>query len=120
MLLLLPFDAAHYHCMQALLAMNMTRKRVLVFGSTSPKYEALCLALGAAHVTTVEYNQLTYEHDRITTLTAAEFAGRQQDLAGMFDVALSISRPVGVSRLLLLRFDAAVLLLLPAALITMG
>lgn len=39
-----------------------------VFGSTSPWYEALLLASGAHHITTVEYNRLTYDHPNITTL----------------------------------------------------
>ncbi len=32
----------------------------------------MLIALGAKHVTTVEYNKLTYEHDQITTTTPAD------------------------------------------------
>lgn len=34
--------------------------KTLVFGSTEPWFEALLLAAGASHVTTLEYNRLTY------------------------------------------------------------
>lgn len=40
--------------------------RVVVFGSTSPFFEALALAAGAAHVVTLEYNRLTYSEVCIT------------------------------------------------------
>lgn len=38
--------------------------RVLVVGSMEPWHEALCLAFGAAKVTTVDYNRLHYAHPR--------------------------------------------------------
>ena len=38
----------------------------------SPYHEALLLAFGARHVTTVEYNKLTYDHDKITTVTPVD------------------------------------------------
>lgn len=43
--------------------------RVLVLGSSSPWVEAAALAHGAKEVVTVEYNQLTYEHPGISTVT---------------------------------------------------
>ena len=71
--------------------------RVVVFGSMEPWFECLCLAAGAAHVTTVEYNRLTYEHENIDTLTVVElqaatnagFAG--SSVLGSFDVGISAS-----------------------------
>ena len=69
--------------------------RVVVFGSMEPWFECLCLAAGAAHVTTVEYNRLTYEHERISTLTVAELeaanAAAPTRLLGSFDVGISAS-----------------------------
>ncbi len=53
---------------------------------TAPcSFESVCLALGAAHVTTVEYNALTYEHERVTTVVPADMG------TGPWDVALSVS-----------------------------
>lgn len=43
--------------------------RVVVFGSTQPTVEAMLLAAGAAFVMTVEYNQLTYDHPSVLTVT---------------------------------------------------
>ncbi len=62
---------------------------VLIYGSMEPWYEAMMLAAGAASVTTVEYNQLTYDHPSITTVTPAEL--KTATPSGGFDVALSIS-----------------------------
>ena len=46
---------------------------VLVMGSQEPWYEAVALAHGAQQVVTLEYNNLTYAHDRILTTTPARF-----------------------------------------------
>ena len=62
---------------------------VLIYGSMEPWYEAMMLAAGAASVTTVEYNQLTYDHPSITTVTPPEL--KTATPSGGFDVALSIS-----------------------------
>ena len=48
-------------------------KRVLVIGSTEPWLEAICLVLGAAHVTTIDYNNLTYSHDQLSTYNKYDF-----------------------------------------------
>ena len=58
-----------------------------MFGSTSPWYEALLLALGAQHVTTVEYNRLTYDHPNITTLLLSNLDTTKSH----FDAAISLS-----------------------------
>jgi hypothetical protein len=47
-----------------------------------PYHESLLLALGAQHVTTVEYNKLTYDHDQITTVTPAEFTVPEGGVSG--------------------------------------
>lgn len=76
----------------AIMSLDLTGKRVIVFGSTAPRFEALCLARGAATVVTVEHNQLTYEHPQLQTMTVAQFELQQDSLAGTFDIALSVSR----------------------------
>lgn len=58
----------------------------VIFGSTSPWYESLMLALGAKHITVIEYNKLTYSHPAITTLRVTEYRHTQD-----FDIALSLS-----------------------------
>lgn len=63
-------------------------KRVAVYGSMEPWYECLALAAGAAHVTTIEYNRLTYDHPNITTLTVSQ---ARAEPPRPFDAALSIS-----------------------------
>ena len=47
----------------------------------------MLLALGAGHVTTVEYNNLTYSHPDITTLLPSNLDSRQHQ----FDAAFSLS-----------------------------
>ena len=55
---------------------NLTNKRVLVIGSTSPWVEAICLAAGAAQVVTLEYARIVTNHPLVTTLVPAEFLAR--------------------------------------------
>jgi SAM-dependent methyltransferase len=47
---------------------------IAVIGSASPWVEALALVIGAQDVVTLEYNNLTYDHPKISTI-----AGRQLD-----------------------------------------
>ena len=58
-----------------------------MFGSTSPWYEAMLLALGVHHVTTVEYNTLTYNHPNISTLLLSNLDATKIH----FDAAISLS-----------------------------
>lgn len=58
-----------------------------MFGSTHPWYEAILLAMGAAHVTVVEYNRLTYAHPNLSTILLSKLPQEPQ-----FNTALSISR----------------------------
>jgi hypothetical protein len=53
------------------------------------RYEALVIAHGAAHVTTLEYNRLQYSHPLIQTVVVN--ALNNASLGSAFDVALSIS-----------------------------
>jgi hypothetical protein len=46
--------------------------RVVVFGSTQPIVEAMLLAAGADFVMSVEYNNLTYDHPSILTVSPEE------------------------------------------------
>ncbi|RYG61303.1 hypothetical protein EON64_18670, partial [archaeon] len=46
--------------------------RLCVVGSSSPWVEAVALALGAESVVVLEYNDLTYAHPAIQTLTGGE------------------------------------------------
>lgn len=67
-------------------------KRVLVIGTERPWVEGICLALGAAHVTTLEYGKIENHHPQITTVTPEEF--RQQYRQGEinpFDIVVSFS-----------------------------
>jgi hypothetical protein len=61
--------------------------QVAVFGSMSPWYEAIAVAAGAAEVTTIEYNHLTYTHPQMKTTTPTDLVLP----VGGFDAALSIS-----------------------------
>ena len=77
----------------------------VVFGSTHPWYESLLLAMGASHVTTVEYNNLTYSHPLISTTKPSLL-----DQTSSFHTALSISRldsfcPFSMQFLTLCSFD---------------
>mmetsp|Transcript_24777 Transcript_24777/g.58535 ORF Transcript_24777/g.58535 Transcript_24777/m.58535 type:complete len:265 (-) Transcript_24777:1007-1801(-) len=65
----------------------MAGETVVIMGSAFPWYEALCIALDAAKVVTIEYNKLSYEHPKIETLTITEFDAAPR----RFSVALSIS-----------------------------
>lgn len=73
--------------LEAVLRHPIRGQHVIVFGSMEPWYEAVALAAGATHVTTIEYNTLTYDHPNMTTCTPSEV--RLPD--GGFDVGFSIS-----------------------------
>ena len=71
---------------------DMNGTRVLVVGSERPWVEAICLKLGAAHVTTLEYGRIDNTHPQITTRTPGEF--RELYRTGKlepFDVVVSFS-----------------------------
>lgn len=67
---------------------------VAVFGSAEPYVEVSCIEVGAKHVTTIEYNNLTYMHEKITTLSKFQFPtlyARGGEYRNSFDVAFSVS-----------------------------
>ena len=67
---------------------------VLIIGSNVPWYEAICVARGARSCTTLEYNELRYDHPRLRTVTVADFEGSRELPDGQlrrWDVAWSIS-----------------------------
>lgn len=73
-------------------------RRVCVFGSMEPWVEAALIALGAEHVLVVEYNRLTYNHTKITTVSAPYITDLDTGLyspgseyAASFHLAVSIS-----------------------------
>jgi hypothetical protein len=65
-------------------------KHAIVFGSQTPIVETLLLAMNVSHVTSVEYNRVTYNHSKITTITPDELDARPEK-DRRFDFALSIS-----------------------------
>jgi len=58
-------------------------KRALVIGSEIPWVEALCLAAGIEHVTTLEYGAIVSEHPSVATMTPDTF--RQAQLQGKLE-----------------------------------
>ncbi len=71
---------------------NNKKKRVLVIGSETPWVEAICLGLGAAHVTTLEYGRINSTHPRVNAMTPDRFRTHYRDgTLGTFDVVISHS-----------------------------
>ena len=63
---------------------------VLVVGSAEPWHEAVCLALGAARVTTVDYGSRKYEHPQLDQVNAS-FWKQLNDANLNYDVVVSAS-----------------------------
>ena len=76
--------------LQALATIALRDSKGCVFGSQEPWAESLLVAAGAAHVTTFEYNRLTFEHPSMRTLTVSELQATNAEDA-QCDLALSIS-----------------------------
>ena len=83
---------------------SLKGKKVAVFGSIDPYFECVALYFGAKSVTTFEYNQLTFEDDRLHVVTSERYndlveAAEQDELDHpdyahyhhYFDTALSFS-----------------------------
>jgi Caenorhabditis protein of unknown function, DUF268 len=80
------------HLRSELSQLPMENSSVLVIGSINPWVEAISLALGAAHVTTLEYATIRSEHPRHSAATPAQF--RQLYESGRlepFDIVVSHS-----------------------------
>lgn len=72
--------------------MDLEGKSVLVIGSEQSWLEAICLYLGAASVTTLEYGEIESQHPKIQTLTPEVFRKKYQDgTLGQFDRIVSYS-----------------------------
>jgi len=81
------------NCLEAgLRAADLHGKHVLVIGSEKPWVEALCLANGAAQITTLEYASLESSHTLVHVMTPSSMsiAARTNKLP-QFDVIVSFS-----------------------------
>lgn len=75
--------------------------KAVVFGSTEPWIETWLIYLGITEVVTSEYNDLTYEHDQIVTISGGSKRlvdesimtrdGSMKSYLGYFDIAVSMS-----------------------------
>ena len=63
---------------------------VLVVGSAEPWHEAVCLALGASRVTTVDYGSRKYEHPRLDQVNGS-FWNQLDDANLNYDVVVAAS-----------------------------
>ena len=71
---------------------DLMNKFVLVIGSEKPWLEAICLFLGAAGVTTLEYGVITSEHPKIKTMVPFQFRqGYQDGTLEKFDAIVTFS-----------------------------
>lgn len=71
--------------------LNLKGKSVLVIGSERPWFEAICLHLGAAQVTTLEYGKITSHHPQIKTMIPSEFQQAYKAGQLLFDMVVSFS-----------------------------
>lgn len=69
----------------------LNHSKILVIGSTSPWVESLLLSLGAEEVTTIEYNQLTYDHPKLKTISHEHFDQFYASSNSQYDFIFSIS-----------------------------
>jgi hypothetical protein len=72
-------------------ASEVSGTSAVIFGSTSPWYEAMVLASGAHSVVTIDYNRLSYQHPKIVTAIPSQILPLIPREHGGFDVAFSIS-----------------------------
>jgi hypothetical protein len=78
--------------MDSLHKADLRGKRVLVVGSEIPWVEALCIAEGAAHVTTLEYGEIHSGHPSISTMTPVIFREKfLNGTLGVFDRVVTFS-----------------------------
>jgi hypothetical protein len=69
-------------------------KHAFVIGSETPWVEAMLLAIGASHVTTIEYGAIVSQHPNVSTMTPAQVTERFLASNGAepkFDVAVTFS-----------------------------
>lgn len=73
---------------------NFKNGHCVVIGSQSPWVEAMLLKVGAARVTTIEYNRIISEDPRVDTMTPSDWAHWYRDHGqngDLFDCAVSYS-----------------------------
>lgn len=72
--------------------LDLKGKSILVIGSEDPWVEVICLALGAAKVTTLEYGKIMSQHPQVEALTPDAFREKfSKKLLETFDGVVSIS-----------------------------
>jgi hypothetical protein len=83
-------DYGRDYFLEALIGHVANGSSVLVIGSAEPWHEAVCLALGASRVTTVDYGSRTYEHPQLDQVNASFW--KQVDDANLnYDVVVAAS-----------------------------
>ena len=74
---------------QMMLKLDFHQTHVAIIGSSSPFYESLLISLGVSKVTVFEYNELTYEHEKI--YVEKERINNNKHLVPTFDFIISLS-----------------------------
>ena len=72
-----------------MLKLDFHQTHVAIIGSSSPFYESLLISLGVSKVTVFEYNELTYEHEKI--YVEKERINNNKHLVPTFDFIISLS-----------------------------
>ena len=62
------------------------------FACSIGRVEAAAVVLGASSVTTVEYNDLTYDHPSMSTVLVSNVEDSLDDYRHRYDMAISVSR----------------------------
>lgn len=77
--------------LDALAIMDVSGGHALVIGSENPWVEACVLSMGAAHVTTLEYGEISSEHPQISTLRPHDMRASFHDMLDKFDFVVTFS-----------------------------
>lgn len=75
-------------------SVSVNDRRIAVIGSASPWVESILLSLGAKQIVTLEYNLLTYKHDRLFTVAGdsiESYLSCDSQHRGTFDSIFAIS-----------------------------
>ena len=82
------WDGRTTHFLEAMTGHVANGSSVLVVGSAEPWHEAVCLALGASRVTTVDYGMREYEHPQLDQVNAS-FWNQLNDANLGYDVVVA-------------------------------
>ncbi|CAE7217866.1 unnamed protein product, partial [Symbiodinium pilosum] len=86
------YDVGATECLRkGIIDANLQGKSVLVIGSLNPWVESLCLAHGAAEVTTLEYASLHSSDVRVRTLTPFQLSAAVESGLPSFDAIVTFS-----------------------------